>query len=508
MRIINAICVALVCLSLPGCQSGDLTKQSPFNEEVSGLYQKDLKPFYHGVASGDPLSDRVIIWTRVTPEKTVNRIAVTWEMSASEDFKTITRSDTTSALPAKDYTVKIDVVGLKANSYYFYRFRALDAVSMIGRTKTLPSESVDSIKLAVTSCSNWEFGFFNAYAAIAEREVDAVIHLGDYIYEYGTGVYANKNSKRKNLPSHEVVTLTDYRTRYSQYHLDNGLRKMRQRHPLIAIWDDHEFANDVYQAGAQNHQEEEGDFNARKAAASQAYYEWIPIREGKQLYRAFNFGNLAELMMLDERVEGRVKPLERVDDPALENEYRSMLGESQLGWLMERLRKPALWKIIGNQVLFSDLRRPGHERSVNLDSWAGYPLEKKAISNFIEENDFKNTIFITGDTHASWAFEVSIDPFGKNADPFAIEFGTTSISSGNADESRSDDTVRMQEQEYLKNNPHLKYTNLRDHGYLLLTLSTNSGSASWYYVGSLLNEDPTDALARTIRFESGNSSLK
>lgn len=491
-----------------GCQSGEHIQNETYKEDVSPLYDKTLKPFYHGVASGDPLSDRVIIWTRVTPETVVDLIPVQWEISESDDFKTIVRSDTTSARASKDYTVKIDVTGLNENSYYFYRFHALDKTSMVGRTKTLPIQNIDSVRLAVASCSNWEFGYFNAYAAIAAREVDAVIHLGDYIYEYATGVYANKNSGRKNLPAHEIVTLTDYRTRYSQYHLDNGLRQMRQRHPLIAIWDDHEFANDVYKSGAQNHQAEEGDFHQRKAAATQAYYEWIPIREGERLYRAFNFGNLVKLIMLDERVEGRVKPLERADDPALEKEYRSMLGEAQLGWLLEELRAANQWKVIGNQVLFSALKRPGQKIGINLDSWAGYPLEKRAISDFIQTNHVKNTIFITGDTHASWAFEVSADPFGKKVNPFAVEFGTTSISSGNANESKSDDSVRMQEQAYLNENPHLKFTNLRDHGYLLLTLSRDSGSSAWYYVNQLLKEDAEETMARTVIFRNGSSMLK
>src|SRR5690606_15645783 len=189
------------------------------------------------------------------------------------------------------FTVKVDVDGLTPGRQYYYVFHAFGATSPVGRTKTLPRESVDSLKFAVVSCSNWQHGYFNAYDRIAEKELDAVLHLGDYIYEYG--VAAVKVADRRHLPEHEIVTLSDYRTRYSQYHLDQGLRRMRQNSPLITIWDDHDVANNTFAEGAQNHQPEEGDFASRKAAARQAYYEWIPIRESAKHYRTFSFGGLA-----------------------------------------------------------------------------------------------------------------------------------------------------------------------------------------------------------------------
>jgi alkaline phosphatase D len=312
--------VVILCTSLTmlvACQSNkELSSKTKLFEPVAALYRSELKPFYHGVASGDPLADRVILWTRVTPEDSVSKISVRWEISENENFNPILKSDTTSTTPLRDYTVKIDVDGLQHSKHYYYRFEALGATSMTGRTKTLSQNPSDSLKFAVVSCANWEFGYFNAYSRIAAREVDAVIHLGDYIYEYKTGGYGNKNSDRKNLPPHEIVSLQDYRTRYSQYHLDDGLRDVRVKHPFITIWDDHEVANDVYSGGAQNHQPEEGDFYARKQAAKQAYYEWIPIREGGKHYRSFTFGNVAELIMLDERLEGRVKPLDSVGRPS------------------------------------------------------------------------------------------------------------------------------------------------------------------------------------------------
>jgi alkaline phosphatase D len=343
--------------------------------------------------------------------------------------------------------------------------------------------------------------------------VDAVIHLGDYIYEYGAN--NSRHADRKHLPAHEILSLSDYRTRYSQYHLDEGLRKMRLKHPMITIWDDHEVANNTYLEGAQNHQPEEGDFSARKAAAKKAYYEWIPIREGEKHYRTFKFGNLAELIMLDERNEGKTKPAEGVNDPIYAEADRSMLGKDQLAWFERELKEATTsWKIIGNQVLFSDFDRgavsPNNPR--NMDSWDGYPAEKQRIGDVIRTNSLRNVVFLTGDTHASWAFEVLADPLrektGEAYQPLAVEFGTPSVTSSNSNESAPDDTVKMREQLYMKTNPHLKFVNQRDHGYVLLTLTPEQARADWFFVGSILQPDNTETLARSFSVEINTNFLK
>jgi alkaline phosphatase D len=510
--------LGFVVLAPCACQKhkeGSAAKK--LNDPVASLYDSTLKPFYHGVASGDPLIDRVIIWTRVTPEDSVASIPVQWEISESENFRAVLRSDTTSASALRDYTVKVDVTGLSPAKYYYYRFKALDRTSATGRTKTIPQNDSDSLKFAVVSCSNWEFGYFNACSRIAEKQVDAVLHLGDYIYEYAEGRYGNKNVDRKNLPDHEVVSLQDYRTRYSQYHTDKGLRDMRMRHPLIAIWDDHEVANNVYASGAQNHQpDKEGDFDARKKAAKQAYYEWIPIRESDKHYRSFPFGNLATLIMLDERLEGRTKPLDSVSDPSFNEKDRAILGPEQLVWFESQLKSSqATWKIIGNQVIFSDVDQSliSPKNPKNLDSWDGYPAEKKSIADFIRQNKLSNLVFLSGDSHASWAFEVSLDPsrtYNKNNSKgaLAVEFGVTSISSANSNEYASDDTVRMEEANLLKSNPHLKYTNHRDHGYLLLTLFPQKAKGEWYFIETLLKPDEGEHLGKKLEVEKGQNHLK
>jgi alkaline phosphatase D len=511
----NLFAVGIALVSLVSCTK-PAERNSALTEAVSVHYDSALKPFYHGVASGDPLPDRVIIWTRVTPESTLDKIQVRWEISGSKDFGDIIKGDTISTSPAKDYTVKVDVTDLEPGQIYFYRFAALDKLSPVGRTKTAPGTSPDSLKFAVVSCANWEWGYFSAYEKISQRDdIDAVLHLGDYIYEYGTGTYGD-TLIRKNIPKNEIVTLEDYRTRHSLYRTDRGLRLMSQSHPMIAIWDDHEVANDTYKEGAQNHQsDKEGDFQIRKDVAKQAYYEWIPIREGDKHYRSFSFGSLADVIMLDERLEGRTKPVDSISDPKYNSDERSMLGKEQLAWLEDQLKKStAGWKILGNQVMYADVYMGSvyPNRPRNLDSWDGFPAEKKQLRDFIVGNKVNDIVILTGDTHSSWAIEAAIDvPKTYNAKTskgaFAVELGTTSVSSANQDERTNVDTVKMRESKILKSNPHIKYFNARDHGYLLLTLYPEKAKAEWYYMKSLRTPDTEEYLAKKFEVAKGTVRL-
>lgn len=511
MRLTVVIILFFMSL-LFACSSEKGEKRSPFTEAVSHLYDSSLRPFYHGVASGDPLPDRVIIWTRVTPDDSLSRISVKWEVSDKPDFTNLIKSDTLSTTPARDYTVKTDVNGLQPGTFYYYRFHALNHTSPVGRTKTAPAGKADSVKFAVVSCSNWEWGYFNAYARIAEKELDAVIHLGDYIYEYGVGRYGDTTIGRINVPPHEIVSLQDYRTRHSQYRLDEGLRAMSAAHPLIAIWDDHEVANNSYSEGAENHQpDKEGNYEARKEAARKAYYEWLPIRDGDTHYRAFPYGELAHLIMLDERLEGREAPPATPDQA---QQQRSMLGDTQLKWLLDNLKTTAQWKVIGNQVIFSDIDlRPVYPKMPrNLDAWDGYLSEKLLIKKFILDNKLNNIVFITGDTHAAWGIEVATD-VAKTYNPktsagaFAVEFGTTSVSSANDNEYRHTDTVRLMEQKLLSRNPHIKYLNDRDHGYLLLTLTPEKARAEYFVVETLRTIDDRERKDKILNVKAGSVRL-
>lgn len=471
---------------ISSCQTPN--KQPLQDDGTSKYWKQEMAPFYHSVASGDPLSDAVIIWTRVTPEYE-GPVEVKWTIATDAQLKNGIKEGTFTTTKESDYTVKVDVTGLEADTYYYYQFEALGKASPIGRTKTAAEAAIDEVKLAVVSCSNYEAGYFNAFGKIAEIDnLDAVLHLGDYIYEYEVGRYGDTTLGRHHLPNKEIVELQDYRTRYAQYRLDEDFQRAHQMHPFITIWDDHEITNNAYKTGAQNHQpEEEGDYDIRKNVARQAYYEWLPVREQqeKQLYRSFDYGNLVDLIMLDERLAGRSPQVDSITQPEFESEDRSMLGKEQLAWFKEQLiNSDATWKVIGNQVIFSklDISALGWRGVINTDAWDGYPAEQNDIINFIKTNQVENVVFVTGDTHRAWAFEVpeSIESYKQDSTAtVAVEFGSTSITSANTDEYTSVDTVLMIEKRSMDPayNPHMKYNNQRDHGYLLLTLNEQEAIA-------------------------------
>ncbi|MFT4737993.1 MAG: alkaline phosphatase D [Cyclobacteriaceae bacterium] len=484
-------------------------------EETDEFKQSADAPFYHGVASGDPLQDAVIIWTRVTPSVQTSVVEVQWAISAQADMSDPIQVGSSVADSAADYTVKVDVKQLLPGSRYYYQFEALGSKSPVGKTKTSPEEA-DEVVFAVVSCSNYEFGYFNGYGAIASEEIDAVLHLGDYIYEYGPGVYGDSTVDRKHLPAKELISLRDYRTRYAQYRLDPDLKDAHINHPFIMIWDDHEISNNSYKDGAQNHQADEGDYQTRRDAAVQAYYEWMPVRSSEQLYRTFSYGEQVDLIMLDERLAGRTQPADSLDDPSLQDASRTMLGKEQLDWFLDQLTSSkAKWKVIGNQVIFSYLNW-GHETfNINLDSWDGYPGEQAIIADLIRDNQIENVVFVTGDTHSAWGFEATHQPFddynpttGEGA--YAIEFGTTSINSGNSNERMSDEEVLAHEVKIANSplNPHLKYTNMRDHGYLIITLSDKEVLATWKYTETPRERNRSIKSSVSMKSASGSNRLE
>ena len=289
-------------------------------ESISGKNNGVVKAgaFAHGVASGDPFTNSVVLWTHITTELEGD-IEVEWEMSVDEEFGTVTTSGRFSTNAARDYCVKVIADTLSPGETYFYRFRTGEAVSAIGRTKTLPEGDTDHLRFAVVSCANWQHGYFNTYDAIAKRAVqkpyDAMIHLGDYYYEYGP-LETARLPDRIHAPAHEIVELGDYRERHAQYRSDAALQAATAAMPLIAVWDDHETTNDSWQTGAQNHQPDaEGNWDNRKQAALRAYYEWMPIREPavgrvrSDIYRNFRFGNLANLTCVETRLTARAEPI-------------------------------------------------------------------------------------------------------------------------------------------------------------------------------------------------------
>ncbi len=473
--------------------------QSWFFPELRNLGAPALAPFEFGVASGDPLPDAVVIWTKLFIESQLPE-KVAWELAADSLFQNLVQTGEEFTYGTSAYTVKVDVRNLDAGMTYFYRFRHGDKYSPIGRTKTA-SQNAKLLRLAVVSCADYQNGFFNAFGDIAKRnDLDAVLHLGDYIYEYGVWRGGprkmRRNRVREHVPDKLCTELKDYRTRYGQYRLDPQLREAHRRHPFIVIWDDHEIANNVTASGSSDGRAI-GDWEARKAAAKQAYFEWMPIRENKErsIVRSFSFGGLAELWMLDGRLEGRSQQAKGPTDPALNSPNRHMLGSKQTDWLLNGMAaSKARWKIIGNQVVFSQLndskvfdRRP----SVRMDRWDGYPAERQHIFDFVEKNDLKNIVVVTGDVHTSWAFELTRNP----ADPtvydrktgkgvVGAEFVTPSVTSFNFDDVAPKFIIVEAKRRFKKkkNNPQLRYVDLNRHGYLTLTLTPERAQSDWYYV--------------------------
>jgi len=510
----NKLIPILLLLVVFACQKP--VEYAKLVDPLSELHDASLKPFYYGVASGDPLQNAVILWTKVSPEDSLPSIDVRWEIAYDEGFAAKAMSGTVQTGPEDGYTVKVDAKGLKPGIRYFYRFVYDLTYSPVGRTMTATEGDTESLKFGVVSCSNYEFGPFNPYGAMAERaDLNAVIHLGDYIYEYGTGRYGDRTTGRKHEPPHEILSLSDYRTRYAQYRLDKDLRDVHQAHPFITIWDDHEIANDAYKDGAQNHQEDkEGSYMTRREIAEKVYYEWLPVREGEHLYRSFDFGDMAELIVLDERLAGRTAPVDSVTDPSINDDSRAMLGQMQQNWFNAKLKdSEAKWKIIGNQVIFSYLNwgLPGF--SINLDSWDGYPRERTEIIENIRTNKIENIVFVTGDTHTSWALEVTEDPFVdyKKNGAIAVEFGATSINSGNSNEraGANDQSVLAHERTLVNGpkNPHLKYTNMRDHGYMELALYQDRVLARWFYTPDRTIASREMILGKELMSPSGSNKI-
>src|SRR5690606_25418366 len=298
--------------------------------------------FLHGVASGDAEQERTVIWTRIS-EDTPNVVEVRWEVAADQSFQNIICKGICSTSLKRDYTVKIDVDSLKAGTHYFYRFWYKGEYSPIGKFRTLPASLEKPLQIAVVSCNNYEDGYFSSFRHIAEnRDIDYVFHLGDYIYEYGTGEYANsdfiKKSNRINDPLHEIVSLEDYRKRFAQYRSDKDLQQAHQEKAFFCIWDDHELANNAFVEGAKNHQPDEGDWYSRKQAALRAYFEWMPVRAGsvKEMIRKVSLGTDCNFYFLEERLDGRTKQFTLSDDEFYDEE-RKLISDEQMLWLKNNL---------------------------------------------------------------------------------------------------------------------------------------------------------------------------
>ncbi|MGW5848564.1 alkaline phosphatase D family protein [Streptomyces sp. NPDC055254] len=498
--------------------------------------------FLHGVASGDPLPDGVLLWTRVTPTADAlpgsgagPALQVTWEVAGDKAFSRIVATGAVTASAATDHTVKVDVRGLSPQTPYWYRFTAGATVSPVGRTRTTPAHeaATPGVRFGVVSCANWESGYFSAYRHLAARtDLDAVLHLGDYIYEYQTGGYPEaKYTVRRHEPAHEIVSLADYRTRHGTYKTDADLQALHAAHPVIAIWDDHEFADDTWSGGADNHTPaSEGDWAARAAAAKQAYFEWMPVRASiaGTVYRRLRFGTLADLHLLDLRSfrSQQVKAGSgSVDDPE-----RTLTGRAQLDWLKSGLAgSNATWKLVGTSVMISPVAfgsLPAHLMkplakllglpeggiAVNVDQWDGYTDDRKELLGHLKDRGIKNTVFLTGDIHMAWANEVPVNmatyPGSGTA---ATEFVVTSVSSDNLDDILHvpADTASLVAETAVKSaNWHVKWLDMDAHGYGVLDVTAERSQMDYYVVSDKARQDATAAWARSYRTLNGTQKVE
>ena len=468
-----------------------------FIAQTSVTPQECIAPFYHGVASGDPLSDRVIIWTRITPVDYGQTLTGTYHLATDDQFTNVVANGSFSTDSTKDFTVKIDVTGLNPNTFYYYEFEHNGAYSLVGRTKTLPVGNVNNMRLAVVSCSDLENGYFNAYEAIAQRnDVDAVLMLGDYIYEYASAGFDPNGIDRIHQPAEEIVALNDYRLRYNSYRMDYALRKLHQNFPWICIWDDHETANNSYENGAENHQPAEGDWNVRKNAGKQAYFEWIPIRPkapgNQEIFRTFELGDLAKIIMLDTRLEGREEQL-GANDPNFSDTSRTLLGVPQLNWFKNELSTTTQpWKIIGNQVMVGAVEIFGNP--INTDSWDGYPAERSKLFNHLVTNNIDNTVVLTGDIHTSWALDLK-----EENTPVGVEMVTPSVTSSGSPINLSA-LITVQ-------NPHIKYVELTKKGFILVDITPQKVQGDWYNVNTIDQMDPSNSCVKSYLTNAGSNAL-
>jgi alkaline phosphatase D len=478
--------------------------------------------FAQGVASGDPYSKSVILWTRVTLPSGANKnkpAFLDYCVSKDRKFRKCVARGTTLTDAAVDFTVKVEARKLKPKTKFFYQFRyrqndrTAPVYSPIGRTQTLPKpddEHYRRVRIAHFSCSNFPAGFFTSYgqmARMADRgEIDFLIHTGDYIYEYNdTGSSAITDpvlrASRNAFPAKEILNLTDYRQRYNQYNTDVDTKAMRASAPLIPVWDDHEFANDAWIGGAQNHHPAtEGDWTTRKGIALQVYYEQLPIRQANadnklQIYRNFEFGKLMKLIMLDTRIIGRdVQDYNKSTDPS-----RSILGAQQKVYLKDQLAQAQsggqIWKIIGQQVLFT--RNCAYSAATFFqDQWEGYHADQDEVLGYLEDAKIQNTVVLTGDFHAHWAFDLPRYPCksepqysgynetGKGS--VAVEFCSSSITSGySTTRPAPTDSFQLVLQRMINENPHFRYLESFYKGFAVLDIRPKHLTNSWIYAPNL-----------------------
>jgi alkaline phosphatase D len=499
---------------------------------------QEARGFTHGVASGEPGANRVLLWTRYAAAQDER---LKWEVAEDEAFTRIAAQGDATASPDHDWCVKTWASGLKPGRHYWYRFvDKTGARSLTGRTRTLPQGRPARFRMAVFSCSNYGFGWFNAYAhAVEAGNFDLAVHLGDYQYEYKSGDYptARQAHPERPLPPHETVTLAQYRERYAIYRSDPDLQRLHQMMPMVAMWDDHETANDAWQGGAENHQPNEGDWDVRKAAARRAWREWLPVSEDD--YAAYEIGSLATLVRLDTRIHGRDKQLDMIKavtsakpeeadaaltafrDGAWAAPERQLLGIDQEAWLAAVLKQSAAsrttWQVVAQQLVMGSTllprmvldglsaNAPGWLKdrlnaSVragelglpwSMDMWSGYPAARERLYTAARTAN-ANLVVLSGDSHNAWAWEHRL-----KGERVGVEFAGHSVTSPGAEGTLSWIKPEVLARELSVKNPDLKWCDTSQRGYMAVELTPASATSEWRFLASVRQKGT--ALAGTKR---------
>ena len=497
---------------------------------ASAAIVADLRGFTHAVASGEPGADSVLLWTRYLPANG-GEATVRVEVAETADFARIVGGGAQQTGPWRDHTAKITIAGLRAGQDYHYRFVAPDgSFSPVGRTRTLPGEGAKAWRAAVFSCSNLGFGMFNAYGHAAARDdFDCAIHLGDYFYEYGPGIYPSAKEAvagREPLPAQEVVHLADYRLRYASYRADPDLQALHRRLPMIAQWDDHESADNSWEGGAENHDPAtQGQWTARREAAIQAYREWMPVSD--EPWKAYDIGRLATLFRTETRLLARTRqpdiaPLFKQADPAAAlkafrdgawmDPAATMMGTQQEAWLAQAMRASVKagrpWQVVGFGTIMGETVMPADAASwlggssdrarayvssgiaaakaglpFNFDNWGGYPA---ARARFLRSAQALggSTVVISGDSHNAWAYDLAQD--GK---PAAVEFAGHAVTSPGYEAGVSADP-RMVAASLVRANRELKWCDTARRGYMALTIAPDRVTNDWIMLDTIQRRDP------------------
>ncbi|PVM90145.1 alkaline phosphatase D family protein [Caulobacter endophyticus] len=501
--------------------------------------------FTHSVASGEPGPDAMLLWTRYVPAGDGGLITLQAEVALDQAFTKVVSGGVVRTGAYRDWTAKVTVDGLKPGTVYWYRFVAPDgSKSPVGRTKTLPVGPVSRFGLAVFSCSNLPYGYFNAYGhAAARRDLDLWLHTGDYIYEYGSGSIreADLVAGRLPQPGHEILAVADYRLRYASYRADPDLQRLHQMAPMVALWDDHESANDSWEGGAQNHQpDKEGDWNVRRAAAMQVYREWMPVSD--EPWKAYPIGVLATLYRTESRLLGRTKPADlgaafKASDPdaalkafrdgAWRDPSATMLGSTQESWLAHEMKASSkAWQLVGMGTILGrtvmprdavDWLRPevndrkvaGYRNNIRaaqqglpmwMDRWDGYPAARSRLLKAAQAAD-ADLVMLSGDSHNAWAYGLIED--GR---PAGVEFAGQAVTSNGMEGDMGADP-KVVAQGFMTANPELKWADTSRRGYMMIEVTPRSVAGEWLFLQTIKARSTELAGSHRMRVDRGRRAF-